>query len=131
MLPWRFSRSWFASQPTASKSGERYSAMPSSRDSRSPPSTLSAIGCKLLSVIISSLILNSPNPSNAPKGHRSSPAHQERHTNITVHRKKRSVQLAEVIGLDKGMLVSEQRGNHADSQPSRPRQSKGKRQPGK
>ena len=34
----------FASQPMASRSGERYSAMPSSRLSRSPANTFSAMG---------------------------------------------------------------------------------------
>src|SRR6266478_831511 len=129
MLPWRFSRTWFASQPTASKSGERYSAMPSSALSRSPASTLSAIGFSRWSVIINSFISNPPEISNAPNRHRRAPEQQERNTNITVHRKKRSVQLAQVPRFNKGMFVSKQRGNNRDACPCGPRQAEAERQP--
>src|SRR5229473_4968723 len=129
MLPWRFSRTWFASQPTASKSGERYSVMPSSKLSRSPARTLSAIGFNRRSLIVSSLISNLSKISNAPNGRRRAPEQQEQHTNIAVHGEKRSVQLAQVVRFDKGMLVSQQSGDNRDARPCRPWQSKADRQP--
>src|SRR5216683_1519204 len=129
MLPWRFSRTWFASQPTASKSGERYSAMPSSALRRSAASTLSAIGFSRWSVIITSLISNPPENSNAPNRYRCAPEQQERNTNITVHRKKRSVQLAQVPWFDKGVLVSKQCPDDGNARPRGPRQAEAVREP--
>src|SRR5216684_919876 len=130
-LPCFFSRTWFASQPTASRSGERYSVMPSSKASRSPASTFSLIGFNRWSVIVSSLILYPSNVSNPPNRCRSAPEHQEQHTNIAVHGEKRSVQLAQIIRFDKRMFVSQERCDNGDSRPSRPRQSKAERQPTK
>src|SRR6266850_1182244 len=103
--------------------------MPSSKLSRSPARTLSAIGFKRLSVIVSSLISNPSRISNAPNRSRRAPKQQEQHTNIAVHGEKRSVQLAEIVSLDEGMFVSKKRRNHGDSCPSRPVQTKAERQP--
>src|SRR6266404_4870686 len=103
--------------------------MPSSKLSRSPDRTLSAIGFNRRSLIVSSLISNPSKISNAPNRSRRAPEQQEQHTNIAVHGEKRSVQLAEVVSFDKGMFVSKQRRNHGDSCPSRPRQTKAERQP--
>src|SRR5690349_16100147 len=101
MLPCFFSRRWLAIQPTASKSGDRYSVMPSSKASRLPARTFSAMGFIRWSVIVSSLILNPSKVSNAPYRSSSAPEQQEQHTNIAVHREKRSVQLAQVARFDK------------------------------
>src|SRR6267378_1293042 len=103
--------------------------MPSSKLSRSPARTLSAIGFNRESVMVSSLISNPPNISNAPNRSRRAPEQQEQHTNIAVHGEKRSVQLAEIVSLDEGMFVSKKRRNHGDSCPSRPGQTKAERQP--
>src|SRR5580704_11009259 len=103
--------------------------MPSSADSRSPASTLSATGFNRSSVIVSSLISNPSKISNPPKRCRRAPEQQEQHTNIAVHGEKRSVQLAQVIRLDKGMFVSKQRSHHGNARPRRPRQAKAQRQP--
>src|SRR6266478_3656877 len=130
-LPCFFSRTWFASQPTASKSGERYSVMPSSNASRLPASTFSAIGFNRWSVIVSSLISNPSKLSNAPNRCCSAPEQQEQHTNIAVHREKRSVQLAEVIRFDKRMFVAEQGRDNRDPRPRRPGQTEAERQPRK
>src|SRR5882762_8332715 len=105
--------------------------MPSSMLKRSPASTFSAIGFNRWSVILSSLISNSSKASNAPNRCRSAPEHQEQHTNIAVHGKKRSVQVAQIIRFDKWMFVSQQRCDNGDSRPSRPWQSKAERQPTK
>src|SRR6266446_4232714 len=130
MLPCFFSRTSFASQPTARRSGERYSVMPSSKASRSPARTFSAIGFNRWSVIVSSLILDPSKVSNAPYRRRRAPEQQEQHTNIAVHREKRSVQLAQVVRFDKGMFVREQRRNDCNSCPRRPWQAEAQRQPG-
>src|SRR5216684_6822784 len=103
--------------------------MPSSMLKRSPASTLSAIGFNCLSVIVSSLISNPSKLSNAPNRCCSAPEQQEQHTNIAVHREKRSVQLAEVIRFDKRMFVAEQRRDHGDARPRRPGQAEAERQP--
>src|SRR6266852_2722239 len=85
--------------------------MPSSRPKRSPASTFSAIGFNCLSVIVSSLISNPSKLSNAPNRCRSAPKQQEQHTNIAVHGKERSIQLAKVIRFDERMFISQQ-GRH-------------------
>src|SRR6266404_1006515 len=103
--------------------------MPSSKLSRSPDRTLSAIGFNRRSLIVSSLISNPPKISNAPKRRRRAPEQQEQHTNIAVHGKKRSVQLAQVVRFDKGMLVRKQRRHHRDSHPGWPRQPEAEREP--
>src|SRR5580658_9126921 len=131
MFPWRLSRTWFASQPTARRSGERYSAMPSSALRRSPARTFFAMGFNRWSVMVSSLILNPLKISNAPNRCRSAPEQQEQQTNITVHGEKRSVQLAEVAGFDERVLVSQQRRDHGDACPRRPRKPKAVGQPRK
>src|SRR5260370_38637704 len=123
-LPCFFSRTWFASQPPASRSGERYSVMPSSKLKRSFASTFSAIGFNRWSVIVSSLIMNPSKASNAPNRCRSAPEQQEQHTNIAVHGEKRSVQLAQVVGSDKRMFVGQQRRDNCDSRPRGPWQCK-------
>src|ERR1700733_9713519 len=129
--PCRFSRTWFASQPTASKSGERYSKMPSSIDSRSPDKTLSAMGFRRLSVMVSSAIFSSKllKRSDAPKSRCRAPEQQERHTNITVHGEKRSVELAQVVGFDQRMFVAKQRGDDRDSCPRGPGKREAPSQP--
>src|SRR6266478_1346895 len=98
--------------------------MPSSKLSRSPDRTLSAIGFNRRSLIVSSLILNPSKISNAPNRNRRAPEQQEQHTNIAVHGEKRSVQLAQVVRFDKGMLVRKQTSNNGDACPRRPGQSK-------
>src|SRR5713226_3086173 len=103
--------------------------MPSSNESRSPASTFSATGFNRWSVIVSSLILNPSKGSNVPNRRRRAPEQQEQHTNIAVHREKRSVQLAQVVGFDKGMFVSQQGRDDCDSRPRGPRQAKAERQP--
>src|SRR5216683_1077725 len=103
--------------------------MPSSVPSRSPAKTLSAIGFNRWSVIVNSPISNPSKNSNAPNRRGCAPEQQEQHTNIAVHREKRSVQLAQVIGFDKRMFVSQQRRNNRDSRPRGPRQSETKREP--
>src|SRR3984893_17499678 len=102
--------------------------MPSSMLRRSPARTLLAIGFSRTSVIVSSLISIRSKDSNAPNRRRRAPEQQEQHTNITVHGEKRSVQLAQVIRLDKGMFVAQQRRDHGNARPRRPRQSKAERQ---
>src|SRR5712664_4544208 len=129
-LPCFFSRTWFASQPTASRSGERYKVMPSSALKRSPANTFSAIGFNRWSVIVSSLILNPSKVSNAPNCSCSAPEQQEQHTNIAVHGEKRSVQLAQVIRFHKRVFVGQQRRDDSDSRPRRPWQSRTECQPG-
>src|SRR5438309_1556175 len=62
--------------------------------------------------------------SNFPQRSRRSPEQQERNTNITVHREKRSVQPAQIVRFYKRVLISEQRRNHTDPGPRRPRQQK-------
>src|SRR5882724_11669430 len=86
--------------------------IPSSKLSRSPARTLSAIGFKRWSVIVSSLISNPWKSSNAPKRRRCAPEQQEQHTNIAVHGEKRSVQLAQIIRFDKGVFVRQQSEQH-------------------
>src|ERR1700731_534270 len=103
--------------------------MPSSIESRSPAKTFSAIGFNRLSVIVSSLISNPSKNSNAPNRCRRAPEQQEQHTNITVHGEKRSVQLAQVIRINKGMFVPQQRRDHGNARPRGPRQSQAEREP--
>src|ERR1700692_2025379 len=55
-------------------------------------------------------------------GYGRAPKQQEQETNITVHRKKRSIHPAEVVRRNQRMLVSEQRGHHGNSYPRGPRQ---------
>src|SRR6185369_13095273 len=121
------------SQPTASRSGERYSKMPSSTLRRSPARTLSAMGFSRWSVMVSVWLISScPNvstASNAPNGSSSAPEQQERHTNITVHGEKRSVELAQIVGLHERMFVSEQGGNHHDTKPRGPGQREARGEP--
>src|SRR6267142_56106 len=103
--------------------------IPSSKFRRSPTRTLSAIGFKRWSVIVSSLISNPWKSSNAPKRRRCAPEQQEQHTNIAVHGEKRSVQLAQIICLDKGVFVRQQRRYDRYPRPRGPRQAEAKRQP--
>src|SRR5258708_30377710 len=103
--------------------------MPSSRESRLPASTFSAIGFNRWSVIVSSLISNPSKASNAPNRCCNAPEQQEQHTNIAVHGEKRSVQLAQIIRFDKRMFVSQQRCDNGDSRPTRPWQPEAERQP--
>src|SRR5258708_3289345 len=103
--------------------------MPSSRESRLPASTFSAIGFNRWSVIVSSVISNPSKASNAPNRCCNAPEQQEQHTNIAVHGEKRSVQLAQIIRFDKRMFVSQQRCDNGDSRPSWPWQSQAGSQP--
>src|SRR6266852_2003611 len=103
--------------------------MPSSKLSRSPARTLSAIGFNRRSLIVSSLISNLSKGSNAPDRRRRAPEQQEQHTNIAVHGEKRSVQLAQVIRLDKRMFVSQQCRDNGYSSPRGPWQAETERQP--
>src|SRR5438445_408729 len=103
--------------------------MPSSTPSRWPAKTLSAIGFNRWSVIVNSLISIPSKASNAPNRCRRAPRQQEQHTNIAVHGEKRSVQLAQVIGFNKRMFVSQQGCNNRDPRPRGPRQPETKRQP--
>src|SRR6266581_3956871 len=123
MLPWRFSRTRFASQPTARRSGERLSAKASSKLRRSPARTLSAIGFRCWSLNLISLISNLSEISNAPDCHGRAPEQQEQQTNIAVHREKRSIEPAEVVGLDKRVFVTEEQANRDDAGPCGPRES--------
>src|SRR5262245_60580865 len=120
--------------------------MPSSKESRSPPSTFSAIGFSRESVMVNWLksfssrsycnvpveiaaFSNFPAVSNLPDRCRRAPEHQKRNTNIAVHREKRSVQLAQIVRLHQRMLVTQQQRHHKNPRPSRPRQAKTHRQP--
>src|SRR5690349_5022351 len=105
--------------------------MPSSKASRLPVRTFSAMGFNRWSVIVSSLIMNPSKVSNAPNRCSSAPEQQKQHTNIAVHGEKRSVQLAQVVCFDKGMFVAQQRRDDGNSRPRRPRQGETPRQPGK
>src|ERR1700739_4782352 len=98
--------------------------MPSSNASRSPANTFSAISFNRWSVIVSALISNPSKASNAPNRGRRAPEQQEQHTNISVHREKRSVQPAQVVWFDQRMLVREQRRDDRDARPRQPRQAK-------
>src|SRR5712664_541384 len=102
--------------------------IPSSKFRRSPTRTLSAIGFKRWSVIVSSLISNPWKSSNAPKRRRCAPEQQEQHTNIAVHGEKRSVQLAQIIRFDKGVFVRQQSRYDTYPRPRGPRQAEAKRQ---
>src|SRR5713101_2704269 len=104
--------------------------MPSSKPSRSPARTFAAMGFNFWSLRISSLISNSPNRSTAPNGRGGSPEQKEQQTNIAVHGEKRSVELAEVVGFDKRVLVREQGADYGDSRPCRPWQRKARGKPG-
>src|SRR5256885_2053210 len=112
--------------------------MPSSGPRRSPRRTLSAMGFSRWSVMVKLAIgLQSTSiqgafgfskgakGSNAPNRRGSAPEQKKQQTNIAVHGEKRSVEPAEIIGIDQGMLVEEQRGYHGDAEPCRPGQTEG------
>src|SRR6266581_786975 len=97
--------------------------MPSSKLRRSPARTLSAIGFRCWSLNLISLISNLSEISNAPDCHGRAPEQQEQQTNIAVHREKRSIEPAEVVGLDKRVFVTEEQANCDDAGPCGPRKS--------
>src|ERR1700687_3683930 len=112
--------------------------MPSSKLRRSPAKTLSAMGLRRSSFICSSLISapakNRRQDAGATRlgtrnGYCRAPKQQEQETNITVHRKKRSIHPAEVIRRYQRVLVGKQRGHHDDPHPGGPRQVETPRQP--
>src|SRR6266851_8669760 len=119
--------------------------MPSSNARRCPARTLSAMGRSVVSVRIKSFksfrflrcfstistnwmplieaplqqcfAANRSNVSNFPKRCSRSPEEQKRNTNITVHREKRSVQLAQIVGFHKRVFVGQQRRDHGNTGP--------------
>src|SRR5437667_1986037 len=104
--------------------------MPSSKLRRSPARTLSAIGFRCWSLNLISLISNLSEISNAPDCHGRAPEQQEQQTNIAVHREKRSIEPAEVVGLDKRVFVTEKQANRDDAGPCGPRESEACGKPG-
>src|SRR5215813_10327834 len=98
--------------------------MPSSKLRRSPASTLSATGFNRRSVMVRGWLISVcskvSTASNAPNRCCSAPEQQERHTNITVHGEKRSVELAQIVRFDKGMFVGEKRRDDENANPRGP-----------
>src|SRR2546427_5014882 len=104
--------------------------MPSSKLRRSPARTLSAIGFRCWSLNVISPIANPPELSNAPNCHGRAPEQKKQKTNIAVHCEKRSIEPAEVVGLDKRVFVTEKQANRGDAGPCGPRESEACGKPG-
>src|SRR5215467_4275291 len=123
--------------------------MPSSKARRSPARTFLAMGRKRWSVRMSSLMETCrpvqrsrpraawpipPVPyfgvSHLPESRGRSPEQKERNTNIAVHREKRSVEPAQIVRLDQGMFVSEERRDHDQADPSGPGEGEAGGEPG-
>src|SRR3984957_3095409 len=138
MLPWRCSRTGLASQPIDNRSWDWKSARPSSALRRSPVRILAAMGSRRASEIWSSAMFEGkpkapacrrplqkhPRNSGLSDYQSCAPEQEEQQTNIAIHREKRSIHFAEIVGLYERMLVAEQERDYGNADPRRPRQMK-------
>src|ERR1700676_1543001 len=106
--------------------------MPSAKFRRSPARTLSATGLSRSSLIRSSLMVRWSRLwicALVSDGYRRAPEQQEQETNITVHRKKRSIHPAQVVWRNQRILVGEKCSDPGGAHPGSPRQAEAPGEP--